>query len=192
MRAPSDHDARLTARLREVSPDLLRYLRRRSPSEEDAADLLADCLLIAWRRRSAIPDDDEGARMWMFGVAVNALRNGARGRRRRQAVADRLREHLLTQTRPPELDGVRAAIDRLPRDQVDLVTLVHWEGFSVVEAGTVLGITESTARGRYQRARANLMRDPEIATLRRPEPSRSDPVETERPRDASPRQPASG
>ena len=168
MRAPSDHDARLTARLREVSPDLLRYLRRRSPSEEDAADLLADCLLVAWRRRAAIPDDDEGTRMWMFGVAVNALRNGARGRKRRQAVADRLREHLMTDAPPPDLDGVRAAIERLPRDQVELVTLVHWEGFTVVEAATVLGISESTARGRYQRARANLARDPDIAEMQRP------------------------
>lgn len=168
MRAPSARDARLTARLRDISPDLLRYLRRRTPCEEDAADLLADCLLVAWRRRSSIPDDDEGARMWMFGVAANALRNGARGRRRRQAVADRLREHLITQTRPPDLDGVRAAIQRLPHDQAELVTLVHWEGFTVVEAAKILGISESTAGGRYQRARLNLARDPDIVELSEP------------------------
>ena len=54
------------------------------------------------------------------------------------------------------------AIDRLPSEQAELVRLIHWEGFTVVEAAGVLGISESTARGRYQRARANLAEDPTI------------------------------
>ncbi|MBM7831937.1 putative DNA-binding protein (UPF0251 family) [Agromyces cerinus] len=36
------------------------------------------------------------------------------------------------------------------------VRLVLWDGFTVAEAATILGISETTARGRYQRARARL------------------------------------
>lgn len=45
-----------------------------------------------------------------------------------------------------------------------LVFLVHCDGFSIVEAASVLGIRESTARGRYQRATIRLRK--ELAPIR--------------------------
>jgi len=35
----------------------------------------------------------------------------------------------------------------------ELVTLVHWEGLSIIDAGKVCGVSASTARSRYARAR---------------------------------------
>jgi len=33
---------------------------------------------------------------------------------------------------------------------------VHWDGFSIAESAKILGLTASTARSRYQRAKAEL------------------------------------
>lgn len=159
-------DFRTTELLIGCSPELLRYFRRRVRPEEDAADLLAELSVVVWRKRAALPKGDEEARMWLYGVARNTLRNWVRGRRRQREQAARLRNEVSTNAAPPALDEVREAIARLPANQAELVRLVHWEGFTILEAATILGLSESTARGRYQRARTSLARDPEIAALR--------------------------
>ena len=117
-----------------ASRDLLAYFERRVASREDAADLLGEALLVAWRRAAVVPGDPQGARLWLFGVARNVLANHQRGVRRRLAMADRLRGD----------------------DMRELVTLVHWDGFGIAEAGQILGIGASTARSRYARARERL------------------------------------
>ncbi|TBN56883.1 sigma-70 family RNA polymerase sigma factor [Glaciihabitans arcticus] len=139
-----------------VAVDLLHYFLRRVDTPEDAADLVADAFLIAWRRVGRLPTDPEQQRMWMFGIARNCLANWHRGRRRRIALSDALREVLSRTHTPVERDDVTDALDSLPVEQAELVRLVHWDGVSVVDAAKVLGIRESTARGRYQRARLAL------------------------------------
>ena len=51
---------------------------------------------------------------------------------------------------------MRDAVARLPKAQRDLVTLIHWEGFAILEAAQILGLNPSTARSRYSTARASL------------------------------------
>lgn len=148
---------RLTTALRESSDDLLRYfLRRLDP--EDAADALADAMAIAWTRVDALPAAPEEARMWLFGIARNVLLHARRGTIRRSQLAERLRSTLSTRSAPGADRGVeiRDAIDRLDDDLAELVRLVHWDGFALVDAARLLGIPASTARGRYQRAKEAL------------------------------------
>lgn len=139
--------------------DLLSYFGRRVQISADAADLLSETFVVAWRRGDRMPADPEHARMWLFGVARRVLANAARGAVRHTDLTDKMRAHL--ETLPTEhvdadtLD-VRAALDTIPPDQSELVRLVLWDGFTVPEAATVLGISESTARGRYQRAMTRL------------------------------------
>jgi RNA polymerase sigma-70 factor (ECF subfamily) len=141
------------------APDLLSYFGRRVQIPADAADLLGETFLVASRRRERLPADPEQARMWLFGVARRVLANASRSSARQADLASKLREQL--QLLPPEntdsyaLD-VRAALDDLPPDQSELVRLVLWDGFTVPEAAKILDISESTARGRYQRARRKL------------------------------------
>ncbi|WP_415127831.1 sigma factor-like helix-turn-helix DNA-binding protein [Microbacterium sp.] len=52
--------------------------------------------------------------------------------------------------------GVDIQAQRDPK-LAELVTLVHWDGFTIAEAGLLQGVPASTARGRYQRARARLL-----------------------------------
>lgn len=139
-----------------TAADILRYFERRE--RNDAADLLAETLLVAWRRVDDLPSDATGARMWMFGIARTVLLGHARDTARRSRLADRLRE-LARPAATPDADqllDVRAALARLPGEDAELVRLVHWDGLSLAEAATVLELNASTVRGRYQRARATL------------------------------------
>jgi RNA polymerase sigma-70 factor, ECF subfamily len=139
--------------------DLLSYFGRRVPIPGDAADLLSETFVVAWRRGDRMPADPERARMWLFGVARRVLANAVRGAVRRSDLTDKLRAHLETlPTEHIESDtlDIRNALDSIPADQSELVRLVLWDGFTLPEAATIVGISESTARGRYQRARTRL------------------------------------
>ncbi|PPF23673.1 MULTISPECIES: RNA polymerase sigma factor [unclassified Rathayibacter] len=158
-RQKSDEAERLSEALRVASPDLLKYLQRRLPLE-DAADALGDVMLTAWRRVGALPRTAEESRMWLFGIARNVLSNSTRTSNRRTDLSGRLRGVLATaptEGRPAD-EGVdvRDAIARLAPEQAELVRLIHWDGFSITEAGQLLGFPASTARTRYQRAREDL------------------------------------
>ncbi|WP_241976409.1 RNA polymerase sigma factor [Cryobacterium algoricola] len=143
----------------QLAGDLLRYFARRVTPPADAADLLAETLMVAWRRLDKVPTDDQGARMWMFATARRVLANWTRGQRRRTALTDELRTRLIETPQPDasaEVLDVRRALEDLPRNQRELIRLVHWDGFSIIDAARLTGIRESTARGRYQRAKAQL------------------------------------
>lgn len=145
-------------------PALVRYFQRRVECD-DAPDLLGETLLVVWRRVDDLPDDPERARMWLFGVARGVLLNYFRGERRRLALVDRIRSGIEVDPFAAPADrgsDVRDAVDRLPGDLGELVRLVHWDGFTVVEAGGVLKIPESTARSWYRRARQLLRTSLEV------------------------------
>ncbi len=145
--------------LLESSADLLGYLERRVWPRDDAADLLAETMLTAWRRVDELPADPERRRMWLFVTAVNVLANHRRSARRRLALADRLRGCLTSSAASPDLDEVhtvRESVRALPEEQRELVMLVHWDGFTVAEAAQLLGLNASTARSRHAAAKATL------------------------------------
>ena len=142
--------------------DLHSFLLRRVPDPADAADALSDVLLAAWRGRGRLPGDDREARMWLFGVAGNVLRNRTRAQARSQAMLGRLRAdrsvHGGSEGSDQLAERVREAIESLPGHLAEIVQLRHWDGFSLEEAATILGIPASTARSRYAAARQRLRR----------------------------------
>lgn len=142
------------------SPALLRYFVRRVDPIADTADLLADVLLVAWRRRDAIPKDEVQARMWLFGVARKTLDNHRRRRIRHDALAERLRGEVLVadESAPTELDRQAAltllrSLNHLDRE---ILTLVYWDGFRLDEVATILKKNASTVRTRHARALTKL------------------------------------
>lgn len=154
-----DVRAEIRACLRRNHEDLLAYFERRVHVREDAADLLGETFLQVWRRQDRLPDDPTRQRMWLFTIAANLLANHRRSGRRKSALADRLRDQVaVTPTQPdfPEQSAVRDAVLRLHDAHRELVMLIHWDGFTVMEAAEVLGLNPSTARGRYAAARQTL------------------------------------
>lgn len=76
--------------------EVLRYALRRCSEPEDAADIVAETFLVAWRRLGDVPLGPE-ARLWLYGTARRVLANHRRGMGRRSRLADRLREELQRQ-----------------------------------------------------------------------------------------------
>jgi DNA-directed RNA polymerase specialized sigma24 family protein len=62
---------------------LLAYALRRTQRMEDAEEIVADTLLVAWRRRSDMPTG-AAATPWMYGVARRLIANQRRGQGRRR------------------------------------------------------------------------------------------------------------
>jgi RNA polymerase sigma-70 factor (ECF subfamily) len=116
-------------------------------------------MLQAWRRHDALPEEATRRRMWMFTIAAHTLANHQRSRRRRNALTERLRDHITASPAAPDLaetHAVRDAVLRLQDAHRELVMLIHWDGFTIVEAAELLGLNPSTARGRYSAARLAL------------------------------------
>jgi RNA polymerase sigma-70 factor (ECF subfamily) len=138
---------------------LLGYALRRTTNTDDAADVLAETFLTAWRRLDDVPAGDQ-ARLWLYGAARRVLANHRRGERRRLALADRLRAELaVTYEQPDYTDGVAEiayAFRRLPATDQELLSLAGWEGLAPSEIATVLGCTRNAARIRLHRARRRL------------------------------------
>ncbi len=144
-----------TTVIADAAPALLGYFLRRVASSDDAAELVSETMIEAWRVIRRMPGDDQAARMWLFGVARNVLRHHHRGRRRRDALVERLGWAARLARMPDDelIVEVRAAVDELPGELAELVRLVHWDGFTLEAAAEHLGIPASTARGRHARAK---------------------------------------
>ena len=138
---------------------ILGYVLRRTDSPDDAADVIAETFLTAWRRLDAVPPGDE-ARLWLYGVARRVLANHHRGERRRIAANDRLRAQLAARYQPPEYTGeladIAAAFRSLPEPDRELLALVGWEGLDHGQVAAVLGCSRNAVRIRLHRARRRL------------------------------------
>jgi RNA polymerase sigma factor (sigma-70 family) len=133
---------------------------RRAADEHDAADVLAETFLVAWRRLDDVPSGDQ-ALMWLYAVARRILANQKRGERRRRRLAERLGRELVSALKaiaPSEPVGVPivAALAGLGPDDREIVLLAAWEELSPQQIGAVLGITQIAARSRLHRARRRL------------------------------------
>jgi RNA polymerase sigma factor (sigma-70 family) len=138
---------------------ILGYALRRCPDPEDAADVVSETFLTAWRRLDAVPPEE--ARLWLYGTARRVLANQRRGRRRRRQLGERLREALGQAASPaPEREGrlgdVASAFACLSDGDREILALAAWEGFGAAELGRVIGCSENAARIRLHRARRRL------------------------------------
>ena len=119
---------------------VLGYALRRTQAPEDAADVIAETFLTAWRRLDELPPGPE-ARLWLYGVARRVLANHHRGERRRSALAERPRSDLAATWQPAESWGespeISAAFRRLPEDQRELLALSAWEGLGYEQIAAV-------------------------------------------------------
>ena len=109
---------------------VLGYALRRVDEPADAADVVAETFLVAWRRLGDVPEG-EAARGWLLGVARRVLANHRRGERRRDGLADRLARELVAV--PVERDGrevVWRALAQLSDEDRELLLLAGWEGLA--------------------------------------------------------------
>jgi RNA polymerase sigma factor (sigma-70 family) len=155
----SSAEERFTALFEATRLPLLAYAVRRVADPADAADVVAETYLVAWRRLDDVPAGAD-ARPWLFGVARRVLANYHRGERRRVALADRLRDSLTTALVPAEVTEsqscVVAAMEQLSEDDREILRLVAWEDLARDEIAHVMGLSRAAVRLRLHRARRRL------------------------------------
>lgn len=143
---------------------VLGYALRRVDDPADAADVVAETFLVAWRRVDDVPAGDD-AHPWLLAVARRVLANQRRGARRRHELSERLGRELAAHLaaaglgEPPgdaRSERVRVALQRLSPDDREVLLLAGWEGLEPAQIAVVLGIRPVTARSRLHRARARL------------------------------------
>jgi RNA polymerase sigma factor (sigma-70 family) len=146
---------------------LMAYALRRTSSEADAHDVIAETFAVVWRRLDVVPGDDE-ALPWLYGVARRCLANQRRQEGRRSRLTVRLEDDAtgsvggLPDTGSSEVsDGalaVRRALASLrPADQ-EILRLVAWEELSHREVAMALGVSANAVAIRIHRARKRLER----------------------------------
>jgi RNA polymerase sigma-70 factor (ECF subfamily) len=151
-------EARIADLYRDHARDLLGYALRRTRDPEDAADVVAETFLVAWRRLGEVPLDGE-ARLWLYGTARHVLANQDRGARRRDRLTERLRDELRRQLpvrQPQESGAFLEALAGLGEADRELLMLIGWEELTPTEAARALGISPLAARTRLHRARRRL------------------------------------
>ncbi len=153
------NDERVGQLVKDHAGPLLDYFVRRVPDREDAADLLGETLVVVWRKVRSVPSDPIEARMWMFGIARRILSQSWRSRARRHALSEKLAHHLAGRAPAEERDqaaDVRAAITELQAIDQEIIRLVYWDGFTLLEVAQHLGMNPATVRSRHARARSLL------------------------------------
>lgn len=152
---------------------ILAYAARRTPNIDDAADIVAETFVVAWRRLDDIPDGEQ-ARPWLYGVARRVLANHHRGMRRRRRLDERLATVVpdpagarAPDTDGPDRDEIAAAFDTLSDRDRELLTLLAWDGLDRDQIATVLGCSPATVRVRLHRARKRFQRQLGTAGLKR-------------------------
>ncbi len=139
---------------------ILGFALRRVDRPEDAADVVSETFLVAWRRLAHVPAEPE-TRPWLYGVARRVLANHRRGEGRRGVLGERLRRELATHVPDTSDDVVQqadvtAAMRRLSGRDQEVLQLHLWEGLAPREIAEVLGLTTVVVRPRLSRARARL------------------------------------
>lgn len=151
-------EVRFSDLYRDHARGLLGYALRRSADPDDAADIVAETFLIAWRRLGEVPLDGK-ARLWLFGTARHVLANQDRGARRRDRLTMRLRDELRQQLPVHQaLEGspLLEALAELGEADRELLMLIGWEELTPTQAAEALGISPFAARTRLHRARRRL------------------------------------
>jgi RNA polymerase sigma-70 factor (ECF subfamily) len=159
-----DDDRR--AHFEEVAAGLVEPLRRflaRRTDPATADDVLAETLLVCWRRLADLPEEPLP---WAYGVARNCLANARRGDRRRARLAARISvvDPPATTTAGPDAGdapdapnpALTRALRRLRPEDAELLRLWAWEQLRPAEIAAVLGITANAASIRLHRARETL------------------------------------
>lgn len=144
-----------------VYEPLQRFAKRRV-ADAVADDVVADTLLVLWRRLDEVVEGDELA--WCYGVARRSLAN-----HHRSAVRSRRLFARLSSTTPPATlvtaaadatvasdHDFRVALAGLAAGDRELLTLWAWEGLEARDIAVALDITANAAAIRLHRAKQRL------------------------------------
>jgi len=156
-----EDDAGFEAAFREHFAPVYRFIARRV-GPDLADDLAADTFATAYRRRVAYRPDRASLRSWLYGIAVNLLRNHWRAEQRLLERDSQLAATAATASPVPDAlsndlePRLAAALARLSREQREVLLLHAWADLDLHEIAAALSIPRGTVSSRLARARASV------------------------------------
>lgn len=146
----------------ELLPELRAYGRSISANSAEAEDLVSDAIERAARSGTA-PRTKSALRPWLFRTMRNLTIDGFRKARLRREYL-RAEERLVSRAAsatpdPAERLALRASLDRLRREERQLVILVDIAGLTYAEAAAATEVPIGTVMSRLSRARRALIRE---------------------------------
>ena len=162
MTRPTDPDDMTRQELIALIPRLRRFARALTGNMADADDVVQASLEKAM---TSLDQWQPGTQLdrWLFRIAPNTWiddRRRAHNRMGHDDIGEMIGlagdDGVATAEQSAEARMVRAAVDRLPPEQRDVVALVMLEEFSYREAAEMLGLPIGTVMSRLSRAKAAL------------------------------------
>lgn len=143
------------------SAAVMAYAMRRC-DPDDAADVVAETFVVAWRRLSSVPEEP-AVKPWLLGVARRVLANQRRSIRRRGDLVRKASTYLAPRFQEMadieavgESEVIVQALNTLPEKDRELLMLVAWEELTPAEIAVTLGVSSGVVRKRLFRARKRL------------------------------------
>ena len=161
MSIQSERPEAFEALVADAGPAMLAYARRRVDAET-AEDVVAEALLVLWRRRHEVSRrsrDEEIA--WAVGITRGCLANAQRSARRHLSLLGRL----ASLERPPPAHGppateddeeLHSALASLRKDDQELLRLWAWDDLKPAQIAVVLGTTPEVVSVRLHRAKRRM------------------------------------
>lgn len=136
----------------------------------EAEDVLQDAFISAFKNLGSYKSEASFG-SWLKKIVINASINAIRKRRSELVPLD---EHHVGEVPDVadedetewQVEKIRRAIQKLPDGYRVVLSLYLLEGYDHAEIGEVLGVSESTSKSQYSRARKKLleiMREPQFA-----------------------------
>lgn len=160
-------EAAFTALMRRHKSWLYLFVRRHTPTSEDAYDIVQESFAAAWRALKRY-DPTRPLEVWLRHIALNKCRDRARKeavrRRVMSFVGANPKEELLDTAAPADaveianetLGRLNAALERLPLRLKEPLVLTALQGLSQREAAELLGASVKVVEMRVYRARKQL------------------------------------
>ena len=129
-------------------------------STEDAEDIVQDSFVSAFKNLSSFNYESTfGA--WLKRIVINKSINYLKAKRIPVVPMDAYEFHLKDETpeetRAVDIKKVKLGISKLPTGYKQIINLYLIEGYDHIEIGEVLGITTSTSKSQYHRAKKKLI-----------------------------------
>ena len=135
-------------------------LAYRMMGEKQAAeDLVQDALLKVWRGAASYRTERASVRTWVLSIVhnrgIDQLRSLASRRRTQEKVeasapTSQPSEAFAETWRNSQREQVREALSTLPKEQVKILELAYYSGYTHVEIAELLGLPLGTVKGRMR------------------------------------------
>ena len=138
---------------------VFKYLR----NEEDSRDIVQDVFEKLWKNRKSV--ESTKVKAWMFSTGHTTLINFAKRKNRTVYNTDSIPENGVSYNQYETKQTIDRVLSILPPIQKSIVLLRDLEGYSYIEIGEILDISESQVKVYLFRARKKMQKQLRILTL---------------------------